>query len=131
MSHGEEILKIDVTCLDTITVNGLTCDVVMVPFTGTASGERFSGRIIGTGTDTQTIIPGKGCKLSARYMLEGTDVTGAACKIFIENESAGDGTLRPRIVTDSEALADWEKASLVSGITPREGGVIVRIYREQ
>ena len=28
-------------------------------------------------------------------------------------------------------FADWEKAALVSGITPCEGGVIVRIYREQ
>ena len=125
----ELILTVHVQCLEALTIKGHTKDIVMIPFSGTAESPYFSGRVAGTGTDTQRISGGV-CLLSARYILEGEDMTGAHCRIFIENESRPDGTLVPAIVTDSEALAEWETASLRSEIEPVPEGVTVRIFRD-
>lgn len=126
----ELILTIDVRCLESVTVQGHTRTISMIPFTGTAKGDHFTGSVVGTGTDTQKISLSGECRLSARYMLEGTDMAGQRCRIFVENETRSDGVLRPTIVTDSEALASWETAALRSEIEPVPDGVIVRIYRE-
>ena len=126
----ELILTVDVKCLETVCVTGHTKDIVMIPFTGDATGKYFSGSVAGTGTDTQKISKSGECVLSARYMLVGKDMTGAQCKRFIENESRADGKVRPVIVTDSEALAFLETSVLYSEIEPAEGGVTVRIYKE-
>lgn len=127
----ELIFTIDVKCLEAVSVKGHTRDIVMVPFTGTASGVYFNGSVTGTGTDTQKLSKSGECTLSARYILSGKDMTGADCKLFIENETRADGKLRPMIVTDSEALAFLETAALYSEIVPADGGVTVRIYREK
>ena len=37
---------------------------------------------------------------------------------------------RPTVVTDSKALAELEEAGLLAVVTPAEGGVTVKIYRE-
>lgn len=128
--NSELILEIEVNCLDAVSVKGHMKDICMIPFTGEARGRLFSGSVTGTGTDTQKISKSGECRLSARYMLEGRDASGVQCRIFIENETRDDGTLRPVIVTDSEMLADWESASLYSEVQPRDGGVTVKIYRE-
>lgn len=125
----EKLLTIDVECKEALSVEGTSRSIVMVPFTGTAEGRDFSGKVIGEGVDTQTYTK-DGCRLSARYMLEGRDSSGAGCRIFIQNENAADGTLRPAIVTDSKLLAGWESAELFSVIAPADKGVTVRIYLE-
>ena len=125
----ELLLEIDVTCMEAVSVKGHTRGIVMIPFTGEASGPFFTGKVIGEGVDTQKIVDGK-CTLSARYMLEGQDVTGSSCRIFIENEGNDEIGFRPKIVTDSAHLSPWETASLTATVTPKEGGVMVRIYRE-
>lgn len=139
----ELLLQIDVTCTEPQVVDGHTRKIVMVPFTGTTSGKYFTGKVIGTGVDTQTFPKDKNgnfiegtCTLSARYILEGTDFTGTPCRIFIENNAGPNGWL-PQITTDSKALASWETATLRSSVEPAatpptapgQFGVTVKIFK--
>lgn len=124
----EMILEIRVRCLEALTVKGHSLDVCMIPFTGRCDGPYFTGSVLGAGVDTQKIPHGGAARLSARYLLEGTDYTGAPCRIFIENQTDDAGALRPMIVTDSDALAPWEQSALRSTVDPAPGGVTVRIY---
>lgn len=70
----ELVLSIEVCCHEAVSVKGQDTEVVMIPFSGRAFGPYFNGEIIGTGVDTQKydLKSGEG-KLSARYMLQGTD----------------------------------------------------------
>lgn len=128
--YNEPLLVINVRCSEAYSVCGGECDIVMIPFTGDAESALFKGRIIGAGVDTQRIPKGGKAFLSARYMLEGTDVSGQSCRIFIENQGDDMSCCRPRIVTDSISLAELEKMPLRSVVTPVDGGVTVKIYKE-
>ena len=123
-----KLLEIRVACQEAYEVQGGTMRVCMVPFTGEATGEFFTGRILGTGVDTQKFREGEPGQLSARYMLEGKDYTGAACRIFIENSLHDEAGWHPMIVTDSQALAAWETMPLVATVDGIEGGVLVRVF---
>ena len=125
----ELLLEIKVVCDPALTVQGHTRDIVMIPFTGTASGPYFTGKIIGPGVDTQKVPKDGAPALSARYMLEGTDKAGNACRIFIENEGTLVGGFRPMIVTDSPLLQDWETAPLRATVEGIPGGVLVRVFK--
>lgn len=125
----ELILTVNVRLLDSVCVRSRSCEVNMISFGGTASGAYFNGKIIGTGVDTQKITSGEAL-LSARYMLEGCDCTGAPCRIFIENNGTDLLHCTPQIVTDSKALSHWENAELSASVEPCDGGVTVRIYKE-
>ena len=124
----ELILEVKVACEPALTVQGHTRDIVMIPFTGEASGPYFAGKIIGPGVDTQKVPKGGVPALSARYMLEGTDKAGNACRIFIENEGQWGGEFHPLIVTDSALLKDWETAPLRATVQGIPGGVLVRVF---
>lgn len=127
----ELLLSIEINCHEAVSVRGLDTEVVMVPFSGRAYGRYFNGEIIGTGIDTQKydIKSGEG-KLSARYMLQGTDRDGAACRIFIENSQHDEQGWHPLIVTDSKCLAEWERLPLTASVDGTESGVLVRIFRD-
>ena len=127
---GDLILEIDVDCFDAVHIKGNTRDIVMIPFTGKATGPYFSGSVIGEGVDTQKIGKDGECVLSARYALEGRDAEGQTCRVFIENQGSDKAGFHPMIVTDSKYLAKWETMALSSTITPKAGGVIVRIYAD-
>ena len=127
---NEPFLIISVECGEAYSVCGSTQDVVMIPFTGTCDGPYFSGKTLGIGVDTQRIPKGGNAFLSARYMLEGTDFTGQNCRIFIENQGIDLSDCKPTIITDSKALSELETASLRADVEPKEGGVVVRIFRE-
>ena len=128
--NGEMLLEIQVKILDAQRVNGAKRDIVMIPFTGTANGPWFTGRVIGPGVDTQKIGKDGKAVLSARYMLEGTDKNGQNCRIFIENQGSFGTGFTPMIVTDSALLADWETARLYATVEGAPGGVLVRVFRE-
>jgi hypothetical protein len=87
--------------------------VVMIPFTGNASGDIFKGTILPGGVDTQIVNMNGVRHMCAKYMLEGTDNTGAKCKIYIENngyfqkESPMPFMTIPTFLTDSKALAPY------------------------
>lgn len=122
------LLTVHVTIIDSCVVNNGTNGIVMIPFTGHAEGDFFTGKIVGIGIDTQKIEGNQLVSLSARYMLSGKDYTGKECKIFIENNGNSLENCIPTIVTDSEALVCWQQADLVSRVTPTEEGVLVQIF---
>ena len=128
MEKEELILQIQVACESPLSVKGQQRDIVMIPFGGTASGPYFTGKIIGPGVDTQKIAKGGVPALSARYMLEGTDKAGSACRVFIENEGNWGEGFHPMIVTDSPLLAAWETAPLRATVEGIPGGVLVSVF---
>ena len=125
--HDELLMEIRVTCYEPVSVEGKNKKIVMIPFGGEASGEYFNGKVVGTGVDTQKIDPDGKVFLSARYMLEGTDAAGNACRIFVENQGGWDTGFTPAIVTDSPLLADWETADLYATAEGIPEGVMIRI----
>ena len=129
---NELLLTIDVVCADAVNVRGGKTEVNMVPFTGRAYGKLFTGRMIGTGVDTQKTDLSTGvCSLSARYMLQGVDAEGAPCRIFIENSLRDEAGWHPMLVTDSPLLAPWESLPLTASVDSTDKGVVVRIYSGQ
>ena len=126
-SLGRLLLVIDVVCEAPLSVRGQARDIVMIPFTGTAYGPRFSGRIVGPGVDTQKVDKDGRAVLSARYMLAGEDAEGRACRVFIENNGSFEADFHPTVVTDSPLLAAWETLPLSATVTAIPGGVQVRV----
>ena len=124
------LLEIRVACGEALSVKGRQMSVVMIPFTGVSEGPYFFGKTLGTGVDTQKIGKDGSFLLSARYMLEGTDAAGNACRIFIENQGNEQEGFVPRIVTDSPVLKHWEETELYSAIEGIPGGVMVRVYQK-
>ena len=123
------LMEIKVAIQEPVSVEGREQKIVMIPFTGEASGPCFSGKVIGTGVDTQKIDREGHAVLSARYMLEGKDSAGNSCRVFIENGGSWDTGFRPVIVTDSPVLAEFETAQLSAEVEGIEGGVLIRIRR--
>lgn len=124
---SELIATINVTTYEAQTLEGGNSRVVMIPFSGEATGKYFNGKTIANGVDTQ-ITTVDGFSLSARYMLEGTDRSGKQCRLFIENNGASLDNCVPKIYTDSDELAFLEKARLTADVECVENGVVVRIY---
>ena len=121
------LMEIHVQCSEPMTVKGQTMDIVMIPFTGTAEGPYFHGVMVGSGVDTQKITPDGKVMLSARYMLEGVDSAGNACRVFIENQGNEAEGFCPWLVTDSPVLQQWEGKKLTATIGGTPQGVLVRI----
>ena len=93
-------------------VTGEGKSVCVIPFAGSAAGALFNGVVSPGGADVQTKDATGALRVSARYALAGTDYTGRACHIYIDNEGRfEDGVLpspfhtTPSLVTDSPALA--------------------------
>lgn len=123
----ELIVTIQVKTYDAQVLEGKQTKVVMIPFSGEASGDYFTGKTVANGVDTQ-IITADRFSLSARYMLEGVDRGGKNCRLFIENNGTSFDNCIPRICTDSEELAFLENAPLRAEVICMENGVIVKIY---
>lgn len=128
--QNELLLKIRVHIHESVSVNGAKQKIVMIPFTGEAEGPYFTGKVIGTGVDTQKIDRDEHAVISARYMLEGMDFGGNACRIFIENEGSWDTGLWPILVTDSPLLAGWEETEHYATLAGIPGGVLVSIFEK-
>ena len=102
----------------------------MVLFDGECDCENFKGKVLPGGVDTQHYYAeGKG-RISARYMLEGVDKEGKACKIFIQNDGEHDNGFlptTPKVYTDSEALRWLEDADLVGHLIFEGDKLIISI----
>jgi hypothetical protein len=136
MCERKEILTIDVVIDVFEEVKGKTGEAAMILFTGSADCDAFKGKILPGGVDTQKEWNGENRNLSARYILEGVDCQGQACRIFIENSGVMDPVKGleytvPKILTDSEALAYLEKEELVGTITPTDRGVTIHIFQKE
>lgn len=131
----KEILTIQV-CLEEIQdVKGQKFSARMIPFSGTAKGPYFQGKVLPHGVDTQRFLPGEKPRLSARYILEGQDYQGNPCRIFIENngQEGPDGVLRtcPALISDSPALGWLEEAELTGTVEGQDDGVLIRIFASE
>ena len=123
-----KLFDVYVDIIDTTYVKGKLHDICMLSFTGKAKGRYFNGKVIGTGVDTQNISKDGRMMLSARYMLEGTDIDGKDCRCFIENNGSFDDGFIPEIITDSPALSKFEGVTLKAEIKTKANGVIVSIF---
>lgn len=126
---GELIVEINVATYDAQVLEGRNSKVVMIPFSGKATGDYFTGKTVANGVDTQ-ITTADGFTLSARYMLEGTDRSGKSCRMFIENNGTSLDNCIPKIHTDSQELAFLETARLKAEVECVENGVVVKIYMD-
>lgn len=124
----EKLFDVYVEIIDSVFVKGKLKDVNMISFTGKVKGKYFNGKVIGTGVDTQYISKNDPALLSARYMLEGTDIDGNQCRCFIENNGSFEKGFIPKIVTDSPALSDYEGAELKAEVDPKDNKVIISIF---
>lgn len=122
------LVTLDVNCTDCLSVETKGKTVRLVLFDGTASGDFFHGKILPGGVDTQTVdADGRG-HLSARYILEGKDDRGQACRIFVDNEAEmGSTRTKPTIVTDSQSLK-WLMDADLYGTIDDSDGLKIRIY---
>jgi hypothetical protein len=138
MAQLEEVFTVHVAIEQAIDLHNDAGDsVVMITFKGQVTGKYFEGKVLEGGVDTQVIGHGGGRHtLSARYMLEGVDHTGANCKIYVENNgdasSYREGILfrtHPRMITNSKALSFLNEDVLVGEGRPTESGVDIIVYR--
>ena len=131
-------IHVEIRNEDVSFLSGPAGSVVMIPFSGTVTGEIFNGKICPGGVDVQRTNLSKVRHMGARYMLEGTDNTGASCKIFVDNNGWFDDEVPPSaegfrtvptFITDSKALAPYLHQNKFIGIgTPAEGGVLISMY---
>ncbi|MGN7765635.1 DUF3237 family protein [Paenibacillus sp. 22594] len=134
----EEVLTVHVEIGNTHELRNNDGDsVVMISFTGTVTGKYFEGTVLDGGVDTQIIGAfGNRHSLSARYMLQGRDYTGQACKIYIENNGEINKKLKtllfrtsPKMITDSKALSFLNGSMLVGEGHSTELGLDIKIFR--
>ncbi len=138
ISERELIVTVHVVTAEAHHLNHEQGDsVVMIPFTGYATGQYFEGTVLDGGVDTQIVERGGRHTLSARYMLRGIDPAGQECEMYIENNGEIDPALTgllfrttPRIVTNSRALSFLNDSMLIGEGVPSESGVEIRIYRQ-
>ena len=129
----ERVFSINVVIDDVYEVNGTAGSATMITFHGNSDCDNFKGNILPGGVDTQKQSEDGVRSLSARYILEGKDVNGEECRIFIENNGAfqKDGSIvtKPLIYTDSKALKWMESADLKGTITGTENGVLIEFFK--
>lgn len=111
--------------------------VTMIPFTGRVESELFTGEILPGAVDVQVENPAGSRNMCAKYMFQGTDREGNACRLFVENNGYFSKADRenaffhacPRFITDSPALGDFLcQARFRSEVQSVEDGIEIRIY---
>lgn len=129
-----EVLRIHIKLGETLALDSPSAGIRMIPFTGYCDSTLFQGNVLPGGIDTQVFPDSNRGTLSARYMLEGVDDKGEACKIFIQNEAVmeqGRETVTfPRIWTDSASLKWLETADLRGSIVGTDQGLDIVITGE-
>lgn len=134
----EELFMVHVEIKEEISLTNLYGDnVVMIPFTGSATGKYFTGKVLSGGVDTQIIEKNRDKQIiSARYMLEGKDYAGESCKIYIENngfaiKESNNVLFRtyPKIITDSKALNFLNQELLAGEVILTDMGLNIKLYR--
>ncbi len=129
------IMEVYVQTEDKLELDGPAGKIIMIPFSGTIKSAIFNGEILAGGVDRQ-IIDVNGLKhMSARYMAEGVDHTGKACKLFIENDgyftedSPRPFRTIPTFYTDSDVLAEYLHRNAFRGEGHvNETGVTIKIF---
>lgn len=132
---NKPLFTIEIDLHECHTLQSAKGQVNMICFGGRCDCDFFRGEILSGGVDTQMYLNSAPGRLSARYMLSGTDDEGTPTRLFIENngETGADGVMvtRPRILTDNPRLAWLEDARLTGSVLPRDGGVTICFYRTE
>lgn len=130
-----ELMRIYINLTDTLTVKSENTTINMILFDGYCDSDIFQGTILPGGVDTQKIESDGSGLLSARYILQGTDLEGNPCHLFIENTARiQDGiidTTHPAIYTDSPSLKWLEKEPLYGRILTEGEQLIIAIYKSE
>lgn len=120
---------------DITAFSGPAGSITFIPFGGTVDGEIFSGVVRPGGVDCQRVNQAGVRHMCARYVLEGTDYAGEACRIFVENngwftgEISGGFDTVPTFLTDSKALAPYlHRAAFRGRGEPCAEGVTISMY---
>ena len=128
-------VAVDIDRTQVSQLKGPAGEVVMIPFGGTVTGDLFNGRVLPGGVDTQTVDRNGVRHMSARYMLEGVDRSGAPCRIYIENNGWFTGAMTmpfktiPTFYTDSKALSSYlHRSTFRAEGHPRPGGVTIKVF---
>lgn len=125
------IFEIHITINDAQEVIGSKGAARMISFGGNVSSPLFNGNVIPAAVDTQIQYNTAAKRLSARYILEGKDIAGNHCRIFIENNgSDNNGVIitTPVIITDSPELQWLENADLKGTVVSENDQLVVKIY---
>ena len=129
---SQKIFSIHIKIQDEYEISSENKQIKTVLFSGNAESDFFTGKVLPGGVDTQTTINGK-THLSARYMLEGKDLIGDDCHIFIENEADitdREVTTTPKITTDSKTLSWLQYAALEGQIVNDTDGICINIHEQ-
>ena len=128
-------IAVDIDPAQVSHLNSPAGEVVIIPFSGTVTGELFQGRVLPGGVDVQTVDQNGVRHMSARYLLEGTDKTGQPCRIYVDNNGWFTGEMVmpfltiPAFRTDSQSLADYLHSNKFRAEGhPREGGVTIKVF---
>jgi len=127
------IFEINITVNEVKEVIGAKGSVRMISFGGHVFSPLFNGNVIPVAVDTQIQYNTAAKKLSARYILEGKDISGNHCRIFIENNGIDNNGIiitTPIIITDSPQLQWLENAVLKGTVVSENNQLIVKIYEE-
>ncbi len=127
------IFEINITVNEVKEVIVSKGSVRMISFGGNVSSPLFNGEVIPNAVDTQVQYNNAAKKLSARYILEGKDMSGNPCRIFIENNGTDNNGViitTPVIITDSPELQWLENAVLKGTVVSENNQLVVKIYGE-
>lgn len=100
---------------------------VAIFFTGSCESPYFTGHILPGAEDVQEHFGNGAVKIRAEYILEGTDCEGEKCQLHIVNQRIHD-EWKPKVNTDSKALAFLNHADLTAALEGYSGGLTVRIF---
>ena len=124
-----ELFKLEINVTEVVELGGEAASVRMILFEGECNcPDVFVGKVLNGGVDTQITENGV-TMLSARYMLEGVDCKGMACRIFIENngKTVADGRLltTPRIITAGSESIKWLEDMVKQGEVVNDNGKLI------
>ena len=116
-NYNRELFVFNVSVGGSYAVEGSNANSSMIHFNVEANCNNFKGNGVDRDwgfVDTRKQFKGQVQSLSARYILEGTDVNNNPCKIYVENNGIDDNGMvtEPTIITDSPAYAWIETAPL-------------------
>lgn len=111
--------------------------VTIIPFHATVESDLFTGETLPGACDVQVENPAKSRNMCAKYMFQGHDSEGNACKLFVENNGYLAPSMRndpffhayPYFLTDSPVLGEYlSQRRFRSELQGMEWGVEIRIY---
>lgn len=129
--YTKEIFTFSIDIGATDEVNGTAGNSSMIHFGGKGESELFKGTMVGgmKNADTRLQYKGQIQTLSARYILNGTDKNGNACRVYVENNGIDNNGMvtEPTIITDCPDYA-WIETAPLHGTVGWEPGLTIHMW---